>query len=205
MHSSLRTKSVMKSKRQEEAWFSVERTQVIIQLPVFSKNGPLKNTLEASERHAIPLQHKTGLRLATLSAGDRAFINYTYLLMQNMYFKTQKEMTQQPKNKNCKNVRIENERAWEYTCVINVFYLWRPVMHFCFEKPCQCEASLNVLFFLSLLFCFGFFLPSCKSLVKVLFWQVKIIWRRHYWQPCGTEEKRSERGQRRLSHSIPIQ
>ncbi len=111
MHSSLRTKSVMKSKRQEEAWFSVERTQVIIQLPVFSKNGPLKSTLEASERHAIPLQHKTGLRLATLSAGGRAFINYTYLLMQNMYFKTQKEMTQQPKNKNCKNVRIENEWA----------------------------------------------------------------------------------------------
>lgn len=101
----------MKSKRQEEAWFSVERTQVIIQLPVFLKNGPLKNRLEASERHAIPLQHKTGLRLATLSAGCRAFIDYTYLLMQNMYFITQKEMTQQLKNKNCKNICIESDRA----------------------------------------------------------------------------------------------
>ncbi len=196
----------MKSKRQEEAWFSVERTQVIIQLPVFSKNGPLKNTLEACERHAIPLQHKTGLRLATLSAGGRAFIDYTYLLMQNMYFITQKEMAQQLKNKKKrKNICIESDRVWEYTCVMNVFYLWQPVMHFCFEKPCQWEASLYALFFLSLLFCFGFLLPSCKSLVKVLLWQVKINRSRHYWQPCGTEEKRSEWGHRRLSHSIPIQ
>lgn len=80
----------MKSKSQEEAQFSVERTQVIIQLPVFSKKRPLKNTLEASERHAIPLQHQTVLRLATLVAGSRPFIDYTHLLMQNMYFITQR-------------------------------------------------------------------------------------------------------------------
>lgn len=129
-------------------------------------------------------------------------VSYTFLLMQNMYFITQKEMTQQLKNRKHKNC-IESEWAWN-TRVINEFYLWWPVMHFCFEKPCQWGASLYALFFLSLL-CFGFLLPSCKSLVKVLLWQVKINRSRHYWQPCGTEEKRSERGHWRLSHSIPIQ
>jgi len=67
------------------------------------------------------------------------------------------------------------------------------------------DQFICVVFSFPSFFCFGFLLPSCKSLVKVLLWQVKINRSHHYWQPCGTEGKRSERGHRRLSHSIPIQ
>jgi len=79
--------------------FLVERTPVIIQLPMFSNNSPLKNTLEDTERHAIALQHQTELKTRHLGCWRSAFIVYTYLLMQNMYFIAQKEMLQQLKNR----------------------------------------------------------------------------------------------------------
>ncbi len=170
---------------------------------MFSKNWPLKNTLEASERHAIPLQHKTGLRLATLSGGH-AFVNYIYLLMQNMCFITQKEMTQQLITKPQKHMYRKWTGMRIHMC--NECVLPLTASHaFLFWKAMPVRGQFTCIVYLSLLFCFSFLLPSCKSLVKVLLWQVKINRSRHYWQPCGTEEKRSERGHRRLRHSIPIQ
>lgn len=63
-------------------------------------------------------------------------------------------------------------------------------IHMCNVCVSAAFFNMNALFFHSLpFFCFGFLFPSCKSLVKVLLWQVKINRSHRYWKPCGTEGK----------------
>lgn len=61
---------------------------------------------------------------------------------------------------------------------------------------------LVCLFFSS---CFAFLSSSCKSLVRVLLWQVKISRSHCHWQPCRIGGERWPRGQRQWSYSIPMQ